>query len=588
MANYKTPGVYVEEISKLPASVAPVATAIPAFIGYTEKRVRNGVNLANATPVRITSLLDYQEIFGAAFDENLTVTLTGASVAEADTAIAVAAASTLSPYTLYNNLVMYFGNGGGPCYIVSIGLYTGLAIPADPSTLISVSDLQAGLTAVEKEDEVTLLVVPEAIILGATNRKTINDDMLAQCNKLQDRFAIMDAFYDPAGTVDGDGINFRADVGSDYLKYGAAYYPSLKTTIGLNFENSGVAITDSRTGGTFTGGMTLENVLNGVNNPVSATGTITIDDFSVLGSDTITINGQVFTEGGGLDWQAGATNVQAATSLLAAITTFADAAYAATRASNVITLTATPGSAGNSIAMVYTDSGTGSGVTLSGATLTGGTDGKKADKTLYNNIVKEIKKQFETTLYPSAAMAGVFARVDFERGVWKAPANVSLRLVKDPTEMVTSAQQENLNVDATSGKSINVIRKFAGKGIIVWGARTLAGNDNEWRYVPVRRLFIFVEESVKKATEFVVFEPNDANTWLRTKTMIENFLTGLWRDGALAGAKPEQAFYVKVGLGETMTALDILEGRMNIEIGMAAVRPAEFIILKFSHKLQES
>ena len=98
----------------------------------------------------------------------------------------------------------------------------------------------------------------------------------------------------------------------------------------------------------------------------------------------------------------------------------------------------------------------------------------------------------------------------------------------------------------------------------------------------------FVEESVKKATEFVVFEPNDAKTWLRTKTMIENFLSGLWRDGALAGAKPEEAFFVKVGLGETMTALDILEGRMNIEIGMAAVRPAEFIILKFSHKLQES
>jgi phage tail sheath protein FI len=238
--------------------------------------------------------------------------------------------------------------------------------------------------------------------------------------------------------------------------------------------------------------------------------------------------------------------------------------------------------------MLYTDSGSGVGISLSGAILTGGSDGTNADKTLYNNIVKEIKKQFEITLYPSAAMAGVYARVDFERGVWKAPANVSLRLVKDPSVMVTSAQQENLNVDATTGKSINVIRKFAGKGVIVWGARTLAGNDNEWRYVPVRRLFIFIEESVKKATEFVVFEPNDAKTWLRTKTMIENFLTGLWRDGALAGAKPEQAFFVKVGLGETMTALDILEGRMNIEIGMAAVRPAEFIILKFSHKLQES
>jgi hypothetical protein len=588
MANYKTPGVYVEEISKLPASVAPVATAIPAFIGYTEKRVRNGLTLDNATPVRITSLLDYEEIFGGAFDENLTVTLTGTSVAEADTSIAVAAATELSPYTLYNNLVMYFGNGGGPCYIVSIGLYTVNPIPSNPSDLIIVDDLQEGLTAVEKEDEVTLLVVPEAIVLTATNRKTINDDMLAQCNKLQNRFAIMDALYDPSGTVDGDSINFRADVGTDYLKYGAAYYPSLKTTIGLNFENSGVAITDSRTGGTFTGSMTLENVLNGANNPVSAVGTITVNDFSVLADDVVIINGHAFTEGAALDWQAGATNVQAATSLLSAITTFADAAYTATRASNIITITAVAGSAGNSVALVYTDSGSGNGISLSGPNLTGGTDGTKADKTLYNNIIKEIKKQFEITLYPSAAMAGVYARVDFERGVWKAPANVSLRLVKDPTEMVTNLQQENLNVDATTGKSINVIRKFAGKGVIVWGARTLAGNDNEWRYVPVRRLFIFVEESVKKATEFVVFEPNDANTWLRTKTMIENFLTGLWRDGALAGAKPEQAFYVKVGLGQTMTALDILEGRMNIEIGMAAVRPAEFIILKFSHKLQES
>ena len=586
MANYKTPGVYVEEISKLSASVAPVATAIPAFIGYTEKRVKNGKTLATATPVRITSLLEYEEIFGGAFDEKLSVTLTGSSVAEADTTIVVAAATQLSPYTLYNNLVMYFGNGGGPCYIVSVGLYTNLAIPGDPTTLIDVDDLEAGLAAVENEDEVTLLVVPEAIVLSAANRKTINDDMLAQCNKLQDRFAILDTAV-LGGTVNDDGIGFRADVGTDYLKYGASYYPSLKTTIGLNFENSGVAITDSRTGGTFTGGKTLEHVLNGNNVGVSATGTITIDDFSALAGDVITINGHAFTEGAALDWQAGGTNVQAATSLLTAITTFADAAYSATRASNVITITAVPGNAGNSIAMAYTDNGS-PGVTLSGPTLTGGSAGLKADKTLYNNIIKEIKKKFEVTLYPSSAMAGVFARVDFERGVWKAPANVSLRLVKDPTVMVTSEQQENLNVDATTGKSINVIRKFAGKGVIVWGARTLAGNDNEWRYVPVRRLFIFIEESVKKATEFVVFEPNDANTWLRTKTMIENFLTGLWRDGALAGAKPEHAFFVKVGLGETMTALDILEGRLNIEIGLAAVRPAEFIILKFSHKLQES
>ena len=135
---------------------------------------------------------------------------------------------------------------------------------------------------------------------------------------------------------------------------------------------------------------------------------------------------------------------------------------------------------------------------------------------------------------------------------------------------------------------MNAIRSFAGKGTLVWGARTLAGNDNEWRYVSVRRFFNMVEESVKKSTYWAVFEPNDANTWIKVKSMIENYLIQKWRDGALAGAKPEQAFFVKVGLGQTMTAQDILEGRMNVEIGMAVVRPAEFIILKFSHKMQES
>ena len=579
MANYKTPGVYVEEISKLPASVAPVATAIPAFIGYTEKRVRNGKTLSNATPVRITSLLEYEEIFGGAFDEKLSVTLTGASVAEADTTIAVAAASAISPYTLYNNLVMYFGNGGGPCYIVSVGIYTGLAIPAVPSTLISVTELQAGLTAVEKEDEVTLLVVPEAIVLGATNRKKINDDMLAQCNKLQDRFAIMDAAV-LGGTVNDDGIGFRADVGTDYLKYGASYYPSLKTTLNLNFEYTGVAITDNRTGGIYTG-KTLAVIRDGIAR-VAATGNITIVAFGSVAGATVTVGGNAFVEG--VDWTAAVDNATTAGTLAAAIDALSN--VSAVSAGNIVTITAsTSGAAGNSITLATTHP---ANAAISGATLTGGIDQVLADKTLVNNIIKQINKAFGITMYPSAAMAGVYARVDFERGVWKAPANVSLRLVKDPSVMVTSEQQENMNVDATTGKSINVIRKFAGKGIIVWGARTLAGNDNEWRYVPVRRLFIFIEESVKKATEFVVFEPNDANTWLRTKTMIENFLSGLWRDGALAGAKPEQAYYVKVGLGETMTALDILEGRMNIEIGLAAVRPAEFIILKFSHKLQES
>ncbi|NJM39056.1 MAG: phage tail sheath family protein [Akkermansiaceae bacterium] len=206
---------------------------------------------------------------------------------------------------------------------------------------------------------------------------------------------------------------------------------------------------------------------------------------------------------------------------------------------------------------------------------------------LFKTIINRTKNSI-TEMPPSSAIAGVYCDVDSKRGVHKAPANVSLSSVIGLTDIISHDEQMDLNVDVIAGKSINVIRPFTGKGILVWGARTLAGNDNEWRYVSVRRFFNMVEESSKKATEQFVFEPNDANTWVKVKAMIENFLINQWRIGALAGSKPEQAFFVKVGLNQTMTAQDILEGKMIVEIGMAAVRPAEFIILRFSHKMQEA
>jgi len=144
-----------------------------------------------------------------------------------------------------------------------------------------------------------------------------------------------------------------------------------------------------------------------------------------------------------------------------------------------------------------------------------------------------------------------------------------------------------LNIDSATGKSINVIRSFAGKGTLVWGARTLAGNDNEWRYISVRRLFITIEESVKKSTLFAVFEANDTSTWLKVKGMIDSYLYSLWERGALRGTKAEEAYFVNVGLNKTMTPDDILNGRLIVEIGIAAVRPAEFIILRFSHKMAQ-
>jgi len=188
------------------------------------------------------------------------------------------------------------------------------------------------------------------------------------------------------------------------------------------------------------------------------------------------------------------------------------------------------------------------------------------------------------TLPSTGAVAGVYAAADQRRGVWKAPANVSLNEVIRPVLNLTSTQQQDYNVDVDAGKSINIIRKFTGKGTQIWGARTLAGNDNEWRYIPVRRLFSCVEASVSQGLQQMVFEPNDANSWVRAQAMIENFLILLWRQGALQGSKPEQAFFVNIGLDKTMTANDIAQGLMRIEMGMAVVRPAEFIILKLTVK----
>jgi phage tail sheath protein FI len=201
---------------------------------------------------------------------------------------------------------------------------------------------------------------------------------------------------------------------------------------------------------------------------------------------------------------------------------------------------------------------------------------------------KNAINSMQMILPASPAVAGVYAQIDNTRGVWKAPANVNINYAVAPDITITHEDQEDLNVDSKSGKSINVIRNFPGRGpAIIWGARTLAGNDNEWRYVPVRRFFNMVEESTKNATEQFVFEPNDLNTWTRVKSMIINYLTQQWKAGALQGTTTQEAFYVHVGINETMTYQDILEGRMIVEIGMAVVRPAEFIILRFMHKMLE-
>lgn len=484
MATYKTPDVYIEEISVFPPSVAEVETAIPAFIGYTEKAIRTVANDLILKPTKIYSLKEYEDLFGVARVETLALTVTG-TVETGFTASAFTVGGTtpdndfVLEYLLYYAVKMYFDNGGGQCYIVSVGTYAATSVTlrgnADTDPPATAWGLQDGLEAIAAEDEPTLIVIPEAASLPTfADYQTLVQAVLAQCGDLGDRFGIFDVYRGTRAqdllsgvTVDGNPLTnlqaARHAFGTNDLKYGAAYYPFVRTA--LNYHTTDASVT-------------------------------------VTGQGTL-------------------------------------------------------------------------------ASL-------QATNTAVYNFAKAALADYYVIMPPSGAVAGVYAYTDTTRGVWKAPANVSLADVLEPVLRLDNARQDFLNVDATTGKSINAIRSFAGKGTLVWGARTLAGNDNEWRYINVRRFFNMVEESIKKSTYWAVFEPNEANTWVKVRGMIENYLTQKWREGALAGATPKDAFFVRCGLGTTMSSVDILEGRMNVEIGMAVVRPAEFIILKFSHKLQTS
>lgn len=181
---------------------------------------------------------------------------------------------------------------------------------------------------------------------------------------------------------------------------------------------------------------------------------------------------------------------------------------------------------------------------------------------------------------PSGSVAGIYSRSDNSRGVHKAPANEVVRGCVGLDVQYNKGEQDILNP-----KGVNLIRQFTGQGIRVWGARTVTSNAS-WKYVNVRRLFIFLEESIKRGTNWVVFEPNDERLWARVQRTIEAFLTRVWRDGALAGNSPSEAFYVQIGRN-TMTQDDIDNGRLICIIGVAPVKPAEFVVFRITQKTSE-
>ena len=610
----KTPGVYIQELDAFGNSVVPVPTAVPAFIGYTAKTSFNGKNLLNKA-VKVTSLAEFLTIFGntppqvkysitsAIIPERLivlqsTVNATAKDLTAANNAVtkaggkdkatkdqndAVALATTtaknatdaltaaqgdqnikallaaqkalnantdptkasnleaavkkaqavidaivtnadfttngyaynIAPttinYRMYSSLKFFYENGGGNCYIVSIGAYD-----YSKSAITDTGDFMKAITYLKKVSEPTLLVIPDVVEVVNENGSTLLDkyanayslqnEMINHCGEMMNRVAILDipgGFSEPlVGTTSIQQFRNSVEPSNEkFSSYAASYYPWLHTTV---YQTSEISF-------------------NNINQKSYA------QVIQLLNFD--------FT---------------------------------------------------NSKGIINPDMG--EIISAFGSTPT--TSLEDADKILQN-----LSKSYQlltgaimanmNLMAPSAGMAGIYTSVDNNEGVWVAPANVGIQSTISPAIKIDSAAQEDLNMPI-NGKSICAIRAFTGRGNLVWGARTLDGNSNDWRYINVRRTMIFIEQSVKDAAKAYVFAPNDASTWVAVDSLISNFLTGLWNQGGLVGPKPADAFSVSVGLGSTMTNDDIQNGIMRVMILVALSHPAEFIEITFQQEMQKA
>jgi phage tail sheath protein FI len=643
--NPMTPGVYIDEKNAFPSSAVSVETAIPVFIGYTEKAEWNGKTLVNI-PTRVTSFAEYVERFGGGFKAKFKIVDANAAIKQETFSLdgknKVVEINKNNTLYLFNSIRLFYANGGGPCYILTVDTFkdkTELEIKAD-DFLGSTTKLDPFET-LKKELEPTLVVVPDAIVLGEACYNSIYTKILSHCATMQSRFGLFDLVRQlPSEDTTPIVKSFREGIGMNDLKYGAAYYPWLKSGVvqpgEVTFENlddsldlatilpkreeaalniikiykTAKEVAEENPPAVFKAIKAVEDAEKALEKEkfeeantkilavdkakadlTAAQSADPVDDAKVKDAEKALSDLTASTEPSDAIKALDKAKTDAEAALVTAKDTATKAAEAAKTELDTAKNAATVDpdkvkAAEKKLAKANED--------LSEKVIFPSENDKlnyhqslKATSPTYTNILEEIRAKLNE-LPPSAAMAGIYTAVDSSRGVWKSPANVSVSMVNAPSVNISNEQQESLNVDVVAGKSINVIRSFPGIGTLVWGARTLDGNSQDWRYINVRRTLIMIEQSLKLASRSYVFEPNDANTWVTVKSMMSNFLTNLWKQGALAGAVPEQAFDVQIGLGSTMTPTDILDGKMLITVKVAIVRPAEFIIITFQQQMQQS
>jgi uncharacterized protein len=474
MLDIRTPKVYIVEKQSFPNSIQQVESAVPVFVGYTQKK--------GGETLELTTWEDFKLNFGGpngvkASDFGLTYIVSDKKV---ETVIDKDKVKAKPTFYLYYAMQHYFQNGGGRCFVVSCGDY---------SIAVSKSAIDAGLSKAIDIEDATIVVAPELSLLAkipTTGTKKIDYSdidsiVIPKITKLindnkYEKFFILD-IVDGMDTVNEDKEQFDESNFSGFSiakegEFMAFYYPNLITSMKVEIDET------------------------------------------------------VFTEDLDYDEKATATAAPTAKKILKATT-----------------------------------------------------DNK--EKILRHIFKQKVEEQLPNVILPpSAAMAGVYAKTDNLRGVWKTPANEAISGIKQLTKKVDDLLHADLNVDSQTQRSICAIRTLPGYGTRVMGGRTLNGGSADFRYISVRRYISITEKSIKNALFRYLFEPNNSTTWSLVKIAISNYLTRQWEEGALLGGKPEDSFYINIGLKTTMSEQDILDGRMRVEVGMAVVRPAEFIIME--------
>ena len=619
---YSTPGVYIEEKSAFTNSVVPVATAIPCFIGFTEKATRDHQSLTKQL-VKIASFDEYIKYFGGK-----PLIKYDATFNDPNDPIKVVPFKASQLY-LYYSLKLYFNNGGGDCYIYSCGGY---------GTPAAASKLEAGmvdhaLQLLLKEPEPTMIVIPDGHTMdSAADYYDLFTKALPHCREMINRFAILD--------IHGGGVKdnlsepskianlhkvFKNSIGTNDLNYGAVYWPWVQATVvqpsDLDFRNlNNLDVLKAEI--TRITPINYKPLSDGSEDPrvaeitkmVALMGKVVLTSTEAAAAKTDADSAVKTTDAAAKTANAAAkaapddaalanaakfadeakaaakTAADEAKAVVDAITT-ADNAKAKADASSLIALA--PSATDAEIATATTDAAAAVAAELAASIDTNDT----AIISRQHNVMLQVSplykavmmrlREVANVLPPSAAMAGAYKATDSSVGTHQAPANISLISVSKPMVNLDDHEQEGLNVPI-DGKAINAIRSFPGKGVLVWGARTMDGNSQDWRYISVRRTVSMIELSIKYAAEVFVFQPNNSSTWSNLKAMITNFLTNMWYAGALAGATPESAFSVDVGIGTTMTSVDILDGYMRVSVKIAVTRPAEFIVITFEQQMQTS